>query len=1101
MSKEFIHCHVHTIYSMLDGYSKIDDLIDKAKEYNMSSIAITDHGTLAGTFDFNDKCKKAGIKPLLGCEVYQTYDVSKIILSSDERKEMAWKEYLDDNNIEKEDLGKLTKKKKSELSSDYMYDTKGYHLILIAKNQTGWNNLIRLTSEANDVAMFNGRGHVDYNMLEKYGEGLICTTACIGSMFNNSLMKDNYNEAIKHIEKLQSIFHNDLYIEIQPLEWDQQVKVNKKAINIANNYNIKLIATNDVHYTNKEDNYEHDIMLCIGTGKTYDDPNRMRYDHEFWLRSYDEMIDAFNRVEYSREEKRAIENAMNNTVMLADSIDDNIQVGSNHELLPEVDVPEGYTPKSWLKRQCWTNLYKYLSDNNLMNKRYIYESRLKEELDVIITKGFTGYMLIVQDIINIGQQAGCSFGPGRGSVGGCLVAFLLGISKGIDPIEYGLLFFRFLTISRTANPDIDSDCSQVDRQKLLKIINDKYHNTNVTQVGTLTTLGVKNGIKDIMRVLDYSFAESNAVSKKLDEIYAEPDLSFKKIDSFESEDPELYKKYKELESEYPNVFKLARKFNGCPRNMGVHAGGVGITPTPINDIYPTRNIDGKKVTVWEKDTIEKAGIVKIDMLGLKTISVIELCLKFIKKNHDIDISLNELYNNKEIRNDSNVFNMLSEGKTDGVFQFESNLFKNACKNVKPTDINDLIAITAFNRPGPLSAGFDKKYANRKNGLEPVNYPLGCDDILGDTYGCLLYQEQCMLISKKVAGFDDNQADTYLRKSLAKKKRALIDLCRQWFIYGKPEYDEYGSPIEGGINRGYDEQELKDFFDELEGYASYVFNKSHAASYSLVSCITAWLKYYYPEEFFAALLTYSADEKADLYNDILSKQYGIHITVPDIKNLSEIYNPTQGKIAYGISKIKGVGATAISTILNAGPYESVEDFITKVNEYDKARGSKKTVNKTAIIALIKAGAFDSLGETNRFKLINQAYDIRKDKDERLDESTWSKSCAQALEIEVLNTSITYPLIFNSAMDKDVITLENCRIINVTEKKDKNGKLMAFAKVKVNDIEPVDVIVFSSLYLNNYDLFDIRYGDVINIIGEKDGKKLKFKKGRREKKEDN
>lgn len=1101
MSKEFIHCHVHTIYSMLDGYSKIDDLIDKAKEYNMSSIAITDHGTLAGTFDFNDKCKKAGIKPLLGCEVYQTYDVSKIILSSDERKEMAWKEYLDDNNIEKEDLGKLTKKKKSELSSDYMYDTKGYHLILIAKNQTGWNNLIRLTSEANDVAMFNGRGHVDYNMLEKYGEGLICTTACIGSMFNNSLMKDNYNEAIKHIEKLQSIFHNDLYIEIQPLEWDQQVKVNKKAINIANNYNIKLIATNDVHYTNKEDNYEHDIMLCIGTGKTYDDPNRMRYDHEFWLRSYDEMIDAFNRVEYSREEKRAIENAMNNTVMLADSIDDNIQVGSNHELLPEVDVPEGYTPKSWLKRQCWTNLYKYLSDNNLMDKRYIYESRLKEELDVIITKGFTGYMLIVQDIINIGQQAGCSFGPGRGSVGGCLVAFLLGISKGIDPIEYGLLFFRFLTISRTANPDIDSDCSQVDRQKLLKIINDKYHNTNVTQVGTLTTLGVKNGIKDIMRVLDYSFAESNAVSKKLDEIYAEPDLSFKKIDSFESEDPELYKKYKELESEYPNVFKLARKFNGCPRNMGVHAGGVGITPTPINDIYPTRNIDGKKVTVWEKDTIEKAGIVKIDMLGLKTISVIELCLKFIKKNHDIDISLNELYNNKEIRNDSNVFNMLSEGKTDGVFQFESNLFKNACKNVKPTDINDLIAITAFNRPGPLSAGFDKKYANRKNGLEPVNYPLGCDDILGDTYGCLLYQEQCMLISKKVAGFDDNQADTYLRKSLAKKKRALIDLCRQWFIYGKPEYDEYGSPIEGGINRGYDEQELKDFFDELEGYASYVFNKSHAASYSLVSCITAWLKYYYPEEFFAALLTYSADEKADLYNDILSKQYGIHITVPDIKNLSEIYNPTQGKIAYGISKIKGVGATAISTILNAGPYESVEDFITKVNEYDKARGSKKTVNKTAIIALIKAGALDSLGETNRFKLINQAYDIRKDKDERLDESTWSKSCAQALEIEVLNTSITYPLIFNSAMDKDIITLENCRIINVTEKKDKNGKLMAFVKVKVNDIEPVDVIVFSSLYLNNYDLFDVRYGDVINIIGEKDGKKLKFKKGRREKKEDN
>lgn len=1101
MSKDFVHCHVHTIYSMLDGYSKIDDLIKKAKEYNMSSICITDHGTLAGTFEFNDKCKKAGIKPILGCEVYQTYDISKIILSSDERKEIAWQKYLENNNINKKALGKTTKKEKEDLSKEYIYDTKGYHLILIAKNQTGWNNLVRLTSEANDKAMYNGRGHVDYSLIEKYSEGLICTTACIASMFNDSLRNNKYDEALKHIEKLQSIFHNDLYIEIQPLEWDEQVKVNKKAIKIAKDKNIKLIATTDVHYTNYEDDYEHDIMLCIGTGKTYNNPNRMKYSHEYWLRSYDEMVDAFNRVKYNDEEQKFIKNAINNTVLLANSVNDNIQIGSDHELLPEVEVPKGYTPESWLKRQCWTNLYKYLSDNDLMDKRYIYESRLKEELDVIITKGFTGYMLIVQDIINIGQQAGCSFGPGRGSVGGCLVAFLLGISKGIDPIEYGLLFFRFLTISRTANPDIDSDCSQVYRQKLLKIINDKYNHDNVTQVGTLTTLGVKNGIKDIMRVLDYSFAESNSVSKQLDEIYNEPDLSFKKLDSFETENPELYKKYKKLESQYPKVFELARKFNGCPRNMGVHAGGVGITPTPINDIYPTRNVEGKKVTVWEKDTIEKAGIVKIDMLGLKTISVIDLCLKYIEKNHGIKITLDELYNNKDIRNDSNVFNMLSEGKTDGVFQFESDLFKAACKNVKPTDINDLIAITAFNRPGPLSAGFDKKYANRKNGLESVDYPLGCSDILGDTYGCLLYQEQCMLISKKVAGFDDNQADTYLRKSLAKKKRALIDLCRQWFIYGKPEHDEYGSPIEGGINRGYNEQELIDFFDELEGYASYVFNKSHAASYSLVSVITAWLKYYYPEEYFAALLTYSSDEKADLYNDILSKQYGIHITVPDIKNLSEIYNPTQGKIAYGITKIKGVGATAISTILNAGPYESVEDFITKVNEYDKARGSKKTVNKTAIIALIKAGAFDSLGETNRFKLINQAYNVRKDKDERLDESTWSKSCAQALEIEVLNTSITYPLIFNSAMDKDIITLENCRIINVTEKKDKNGKLMAFVKVKVNDIEPVDVIVFSSLYLNNYDLFDVRYGDVINIIGEKDGKKLKFKKGRKEKKEDN
>ena len=280
MSKEFVHCHVHTIYSMLDGYSKIDDLIEKAKEYNMSSICITDHGTLGGTFEFNDKCRKAGIKPILGIEAYQTHDISKIVLSSDERKEIAWQNYLKDNNINEEDLGKITKKKKAELSADYLYDTKGYHLILIAKNQTGWNNLVRLSSEANDKAMFNGRGHVDYDLIEKYSEGLICTTACIASMFNDSLRNDNYTEAIAHIEKLQSIFGNDLYIEIQPLDWAEQIKVNKRAINIAKDKNIKLIATTDVHYTNYEDDYEHDIMLCIGTGKTYDDPNRMRYAQE-----------------------------------------------------------------------------------------------------------------------------------------------------------------------------------------------------------------------------------------------------------------------------------------------------------------------------------------------------------------------------------------------------------------------------------------------------------------------------------------------------------------------------------------------------------------------------------------------------------------------------------------------------------------------------------------------------------------------------------------------------------------------------------------------------------------------------------------------------
>ena len=652
-------------------------------------------------------------------------------------------------------------------------------------------------------------------------------------------------------------------------------------------------------------------------------------------------------------------------------------------------------------------------------------------------------------------------------------------------------------MDRTDLPDIDTDIGREDRQEFLDMLCEQYGHDNVSSVGTLTLMGVKNGVKDVMRVLDYSFTESNEVSKTLDEIYDEPDLSFDKLDSFKEDDPDAYKQYKKLENKYPEVFRLARKFNGCVRNMGVHAGGVVITPNAINNTFPTRTERGRKTTVWEKNTVEKAKGVKYDFLGLATISVIKKCLEFIEKNHGIKFTLDELYNNRDIRTDENIYEMISNGQTDGVFQFESDLFKTVCKNMQPDCIEDLIAITAVNRPGPLKAGYDKLLANRKKGLEAISYDLDCEDILKATYGCLLYQEQLMLMAQKVAGFNGNQADTYLRKGVGKKKRALIDLCRQWFIYGKPEQDKYGDPIDGGINRGYDEQELISFWDNVvEGCASYIFNKSHATSYSLLTVITAWLKYYYTEEFFAAHLTYlTNDDKISMYDDVLSKQFNIKITVPDVSNLTDSYNPTKGKIAYGIGKIKGIGEKAIPTILNAGPYTSVRDFIEKVNAYDKEHNGKKTVNKTATIALIKAGAFDSLGETNRFKLINEAYDVRKDKDDRLDVTAWSNIEAQKMEIAVLNTSITYPLIFNNVPNGDIHEFTNCRVTSVVEKTDKKGKLMAFVKVLINDIEPVEVVVFGSSYMKNIDLFDKRYGDVINIIGEKDGKKIKFKKGMR------
>lgn len=759
----FTHLHVHSQYSLLDGYCKIGDMVNKAKALGMKSVAITDHGSVAGFYEFYKTCNKEGIKPLYGCEVYHTHDISMIVKDKAERDKEAWTAYLEATGETEEQHKKLTKKAKAELCKDYLYDTKGYHLILIAKNQTGLNNLIKMTSEANDVAVFNGRGHVDYNILSKYSEGLICTTACISSMVNHNLKNDNDDIAMSHINKLQEIFGDDLYLEIQPLAWEEQVKVNKKIIAISKDTGLKLVATSDVHYTNYEDDYEHDILLCIGTGKLYADENRMRYDHEFWLRSEEEMIKGFKQSDYTEEELKMIITALNNTGLLADTVEDNIKVGADTNLLPSATVPEGYTEDKWLRRQCWLNLYKYLRENNLMDKRRIYEARLTEELNVIITKGFSGYMLIEQEAIRDGEAHGFGFGPGRGSGAGSLVLFLLGICKGIDPIEYQLLFFRFLTMDRTEFPDIDTDISREDRQAFLNMLCEKYGHDNVTQVGTLTLMGVKNGVKDVMRVLNYPFNESNAVTSALDEIYDAPDLSFEKLDSFKEDDPVAYAKYVELENKYTEVFRLARKLNGCVRNMGVHAGGVVITPGAISDTFPTRSIEGRKVTMWEKNTTEAAGGVKYDFLGLKTISVIQKCLEFISRNHGIDMTLNELYNNRDLRTDPNIYEMLSEGKTDGVFQFESDLFKGVCRDIKPDCIEDLIAITAINRPGPLSAGYDKLYANRKNGIEPVTYDLNCEEILKMTYGCMLYQEQLMLIAQEVAGFNGNQADSYLRK--------------------------------------------------------------------------------------------------------------------------------------------------------------------------------------------------------------------------------------------------------------------------------------------------------------------------------------------------
>ena len=612
MTNNFTHLHVHTPDSLLDGFNKINNLIVKVKKLGMKAVAITDHGTLAGTYEFQHECLENDIKPILGIEMYHTHDMKMITLPVDDRKAMALKEALE-QGVEIPEKAK--KKEIAELIKPYMYDTKGYHLILIAKNQTGWNNLIKISSIANENGVFNGRGHCDDELLKKYSEGIICTSACIGSMINQYILKDQIEEAYAEAAKLKSIFGDDFYLELQPLNDHQQLVVNRNLINFANKLEIKLIATNDSHYTDKEDAYVHDVLLCIGTGKTYNDPDRMRYNQEFWIRSHHEMKEAFlTQIDnhFSGYEMCMSANnyfdicveALNNTQLIVDKVSSDIQLGSDHELLPNVEVPKGYTPESWISQQCWIRLYKYLKKENIMDKRDIYEARLKHELNVINTKGFASYFLIVQDAI---QNSGCPFGPGRGSAAGSLVSFLLGIVKGTDPIEYDLLFSRFLTMDRVAMPDIDSDVSQTDRQNLIKYLDNKYGHENVCQVGTKTTLSIINGIKDVMRVFEIPFTESNNLTKELAKLIDSPSLTFAMFDALEQSDSNAYAKFKELEEQYQEYFDIARALEGIPRNYGIHAGGVLITPVPINDIFPTRFIEGKKVTVWDKDIVEKAG--------------------------------------------------------------------------------------------------------------------------------------------------------------------------------------------------------------------------------------------------------------------------------------------------------------------------------------------------------------------------------------------------------------------------------------------------------------------------------------------------------------
>lgn len=704
----FTHLHVHTAYSFLDGYCHIPKLVSRAKELGMTSLAITDHNHMGGIYEFQKECQKQGIKPILGFEGYQTWNAEELAKDVDSRWADAATDAFREGVVTEEEAQAVITKKKGfkgikevkERIKPFMYDTRQYHLILLAMNQTGLNNLIKLQSEAAKVCTYNGRFLFDMGMLRKYSEGVICTTACVANMAAKTLNSGDKQLAETILKEYKDIFKDRFYLEVQPNNFNDQVNVNNFYMEMHDKYDIPLIATSDVHYVLKTDNKDHDVLVSIGTGTDIYNPNRMKYDHNYWLKSEEEMQagfkDILNKTETDREtalKKYALYlEAMNNTQVIANMIED-VTLGSSTPLMPK--LPNSNNTKKELRELAYKGLYelakryKYIADD-IVN----YEKRLAYELNIINYKDFADYMLIVREYINWADTNNIMTGMGRGSAAGSLVLWCIGITKNVDPIKYDLLFGRFLTIDRTGLPDIDSDVSYFGRDKVIEHIKDLYGFENVAHIGTYTQQGVKSGLKDVGRALKIPFEKMNLLSKQIDnfEDVVPPQPKFKDYDALKDgneSEKSLYKKWQKLESENKELFRLARNFEGLKRNFGVHASGVLAMPCRVDDYFPTRTDEnGVMITLFTGVECEELGTAKLDILGLKTLSIIEKTLDHLHK--DVDW----LYDNFDIE-DKKLYQMLACAKSDCIFQLESDMFKDMMTNMQPTTFNDIAAATAL----------------------------------------------------------------------------------------------------------------------------------------------------------------------------------------------------------------------------------------------------------------------------------------------------------------------------------------------------------------------------------------------------------------------
>ena len=893
----FVHLHTHTEYSLLDGSNKIKNYVNRVKELGMNAAAITDHGVMYGVVDFYKAAKDAGINPIIGCEIY-----------------VAPNSRFD-----------------RELSHG---DDKYYHLVLLAENNKGYENLMKIVSIGFTEGYYY-RPRVDFETLEKYHEGLIALSACLAGEIPRYLLRGFYEEAKKTALKYRDCFGADnFFLELQDHGIADQKRVNNDLLRMSEETGIELVCTNDIHYTYEDDVESHDVLLCIQTGKKITDEDRMRYEGgQFFVKSEEEMARLFP---YARQ-------ALSNTQKIADRCHVELEFG-NYKI-PKYEVPEGFaSAKEYLVHICdegFAEKYGKNPEYTDADRKAIYAD-MEYELGIIEKMGFVEYILIVWDYINWCRNHDCWVGPGRGSAAGSRVCYCTGITN-IDPVKYNLLFERFLNPERVSMPDIDVDFEYAERYRAIEYVTEKYGKDSVTQITTFGTMAARGVIKAVGKALDFPYADMDKLAKM---VPMELNIT---IDKALQMNPELRGVY-ESDKDMHDLIEMAKRLEGLPNHVSVHAAGVVIYPGVASDYVPLgRASDGTPTAEYNMVQLEELGLLKMDFLGLRTLTVLKDAVKNVKASKGIDIDIDHID-----LNDKAVLDFIGTGKTEGVFQLESTGMQNFMKELKPQSFEDIVAGISLYRPGPMD--FIPDYIRGKNNQESITYVTPeLESILEPTYGCIVYQEQVMQIVQKLAGYTMGQADN-IRRAMSKKKQYVIDAERQNFVYGNEEQG-----IKGCVANGISEAAANSIYDSMVDFAKYAFNKSHAAAYAVISVQTAWLKYYYPVEFMAALMTSVIDNSAKASEYLYHcKELGIPVLPPDINGGLGPFTSEGSNVRYGLYAIKSLGRPVIDKIIEerkvGGPYRTLQDFIERTAERD--------INKRAVENLIKAGACDSLDGTRK-----------------------------------------------------------------------------------------------------------------------------------------